>query len=53
MHVYGAAICGKRKEETQFVGTGVAKGSYPLFVCDKEPHTSGGHHDSHYGTSWN
>lgn len=52
MKVYGGEICGSRKEGTTFVATGTARGHYPLYVCDKEPHASGQHHDSQVGKTW-
>lgn len=46
------STCGDRMESRTFVSTGPAKGHYPVYVCDKEPHERGKHHDSHAGKSW-
>lgn len=50
--VRGGEICGHRKESTTFVMTGDRRGSYPVYVCNKPPHTSGKHHDSETHQSW-
>lgn len=48
----GGNTCGAKKQETSFVSTGNAKGHYPIYVCDKEPHDRGKHHDSAANKSW-
>lgn len=47
MKVYGGSICGHKKQGTQFVQTGQAKGSYPLYVCTLPSGSSSTHH-KHY-----
>ena len=51
MKVFAGSICGQKKQSTQFVSTGQAKGSYPVYVCDRTLGPRGGghrgrHHDS-------
>jgi hypothetical protein len=52
MQVYGGHICGAKKQSTTFVPTGQARGHYPIYVCDKQPHARGEHKDSHANESW-
>lgn len=52
MKVYGGHICGKKRQSTTFVPTGPAKGHYPVYVCNKQPHTTGEHHDSEARQTW-
>lgn len=52
MHVYGSEICGDKKHDQSFVSTGQAKGHYPVYVCDKQPHSGGQHADSKAGKTW-
>ena len=49
MKVSGGNICGEKKQSKNFVSTGSAKGSYPVYVCDKKTRPGGGAHDgAHY-----
>lgn len=52
MKVYGGHICGAKRQSTEFVATGLVGGHYPVYVCDKQPHTSGQHQDSHANKTW-
>ena len=46
MKVFGGSICGHKHQGTQFVQTGQAKGSYPLYVCTLP--SNGTTHVKHY-----
>lgn len=52
MKVYGGHICGDKQQSTTFVGTGPLKGNYPIYICTKQPHQSGQHHDQNANKSW-
>lgn len=42
----GGNICGHKKQETAFLSTGPAKGSYDVYVCTLPPMHS--RHEKHY-----
>lgn len=44
MKVYAGHICGKKKQANEFVAAGNVRGSYPMYVCDREVGPRGGHH---------
>lgn len=49
MKFFGGSICGHKHQSTKFVATGNARGSYPVYVCDKKTRQSdGGHDGAHY-----
>lgn len=54
MKVFGGSICGHKHQSTEFVQTGSAKGSYPVYVCTLPSDTKRAHkhydnvHDVHF-----
>lgn len=50
--VYAGNICGAKRQSTEFAPTGIVKGNYTVYVCDRAPHDRGAHEDSHARKTW-
>lgn len=51
MKVYGGNECGA-VHNGPFQQTGESKGNFLVYVCNKQKHTGGEHHDSHARKTW-
>lgn len=45
MKVFGGSICGHKQQAREFVESGQAKGSYPVYICTVR---RGEQHSTHY-----
>lgn len=50
--VTGGTQCGAQRHATEFSSTGLAKGHYPVYVCDRPKHLDPRHKDSAANKSW-
>jgi len=53
MRVYAGHICGAKHHSEEFASTGLGKGNYAVYICDKRPGHRGMHDDSTVHKSWN
>lgn len=53
MKVSGAQICGRKHQATEFVSTGRAKGSYPVYVCSRPKGHAWSYNSKHYDDVYN